>query len=764
MLETKTIKIAGMTCALCSLEIERGLLALPGVESASVSYASERAAVRYSPELVSQSELEKSIEALGFYAGDSPSAGGSLPPSERRLRSLRRSLIAAATLSFPLFFMMLISGFKGCHAAFDPGTQTAWGKLSVKLSYDFLFLHDWRFQLALVTPVQFILGWGFYRNAFRALRLRVANMDVLVALGTTASYAYSLYAAIDASWSVYNHPNLYFEAGSTVITLVLLGRYIEALAKRRTSARVGSLARLAPQTGRVVVGEEERELPLSALRAGDELLVRPGESIPVDGIVIRGSSAVDEAMLSGESSPVEKLPGSSVIAGSVNSGAELRVRAEKVGEATRLAGIVRLVEEAQATKAEVQGLVDRVCALFVPAVIGIAAATFFVWFVIVYKASPLLLDLALVRAISVLVVSCPCALGLATPTALVVGMGAAARRGILVKDGRAMERLAAVDLVAFDKTGTLTEGRPSLKLIVPFGRMSGPEALRFAAAAERRSEQPYGRALCDAAIAAHGPLPEVDEFVAYPGRGVGAKLEGRSVLAGSPLFLEERGIALLGTLPDIEGLRAKGMGVVALAVDGSLEALFALEDVLKPDAAAAVLALIGMSIESRLLTGDDPKVARLVASAAGIESVEASLSSEHKAEEIGRLQAEGRKVAMVGDGINDAPALAAADVGIALGGGTDIAIEAGDIIALGCDLLSIPAAIRIARQTSRRIRANLAWAFSYNVVCISLAVLGRISPELAALAMAASSIAVILGSLRIDRKGAATSARRAQPR
>jgi Cu+-exporting ATPase len=751
MSETETLRIAGMTCALCSLEIERKLLRLAGVERASVSYASERASIGFYPELVSRERIQKEIQRLGFEAEDENSPASGLSPAERLLAKLRASLIAALVLSSPLFFMMLLTGFKGCHAAFDPATVTAWGKFSVHLSYSFLFLHDWRFQMLLVTPVQFIIGRGFYRNAFRALKSGVANMDLLVVLGTTAAYAYSLYAALEGSWSVYNHPNLYFEAGSTVITLVLLGKYLEAQAKRRTKGELDSLADLAPPRARLLVGGEEREVPLSELRAGDILVVRPGERIPVDGSVVDGASTVDESMLSGESTPAEKSAGSAAIAGSVNLYGSLRLKAEKIGEDTRLAGIVRIVREAQATKADSQGLVDRICGVFVPAVIAIAAATFVGWFFLAYKGSPLLLDQALVKAISVLVVACPCALGLATPAALVVGLGAAARAGILFKDGRAMERLAAVDLAAFDKTGTLTEGKPSLSSTLLFGSLEERQALLIAATAEKNSEQPYGRALCDAALAAFGSLPESEGFVAVPGKGVAARVKGESVLAGSPAFLEQRGVDLAEATQAIDALRRNGRSVVALAVEGKLEAVFALEDGVKPSAAPAVAALRKLGLELRLLTGDEATVALIAAKEAGIASVEAALSPEGKAEEIGRLKDGGWKVAMIGDGINDAPALAAADVGIALGEGSDIAVETGDVIVLGRDLRAVPTAIAVARKTVGRIKANLAWAFGYNVVCITAAAAGYLSPELAALAMAASSITVLLGSLGLKR-------------
>jgi Cu+-exporting ATPase len=751
MSETETLRIAGMTCALCSLEIERKLLRLAGIERASVSYASERASIGFRPEIVSRERIQKEIQKLGFEAEDEDSPVSGPSPAERQLAKLRASLFVALVLSSPLFFMMLLTGFKGCHAAFDPATVTAWGKLSVHLSYTFLFLHDWRFQLLLVTPVQFIVGRGFYRNAFRALRSGVANMDILVVLGTTAAYAYSLYAALEGSWSVYNHPNLYFEAGSTVITLILLGKYLEALAKRRTRAELDSLADLAPPKARLIVGGEEREVSLSELGVGDILLVHPGEGIPVDGLVIEGSSTVDESMLSGESRPAEKSPGSRAVAGSVNLYGSLRLKAEKVGEDTRLAGIVRIVREAQATKADAQGLVDRICGVFVPAVIAIAMATFLAWFFLAYKGSSLLLDKALVKAISVLVVSCPCALGLATPAALVVGMGAAARRGILFKDGRAMERLAAVDLAAFDKTGTLTEGRPSLSSILLFGSFQENEALRIAAAAERRSEQPYGRAISDAGIASLALLPEATSLSSVPGKGVAAEVEGRNVLAGSPAFLEERGVELSEAKLTIDELRRNGRSVVALAVEGELEAIFSLDDKIRPSAAGAVASLSSLDLEVRLLTGDDAGVARRVADEAGIGSALAALSPEGKAEEIGRLKDDGWNVAMIGDGINDAPALAAAWVGIAMGEGTDIAIETGDVIVLGRDLTAIPNALLIARKTMGRIKANLFWAFGYNAVCISIAAAGYLSPELAALAMAASSITVLIGSLSLKR-------------
>jgi Cu+-exporting ATPase len=751
MLETTTLRIDGMSCALCSLEIERALLALPGVESAAVSYASDRAAIRFASDRVRPAEFARAVERLGFEASDPASGPSSADPEGRRIRRLRRALVWAAALSFPLFFMMLITGFQGCHAAFDPLTQSGWGKLSVDLSYRFLFLHDWRFQLALVTPVQFIIGRGFYRNAWRSLRLGVPTMDLLVAIGSLASYAYSLYTALDQSWSVYNHPKLYFEAGSTIVTLVLLGKYLEALARRRSRSAVEALARLAPPTAVLVEGAEEREVPVASLKEGDELIVRPGSRVPVDGLVVSGVSTLDESTVTGESRPIEKEAGSEVLAGTMNGSGALRVQAARVGEGTRLAGILRFVEEAQASKARAQLLVDRICSYFVPGVLLVAAGTFLCWFLFAYKAHLLLVDQALVKAISVLVVSCPCALGLATPAALVAGMGAAARRGILFKDGLAIEALAAASLAAFDKTGTITEGRPSLALILPFGSMDEDEALRVAAAAELGSEHPFGRAFREALGSRAALLPEPEYFASQPGKGVEAVVEGRVVLVGRPRFLAERGVALEEAEREIDGLRETGRSVVALAADGRLEALFALADAPRPEAAEVVEQLASKGLRSIIVSGDDLAAVELAAKAVGISRVEAPLSPEGKAELVRSLEAAGGVVAMIGDGVNDAPALAAARVGVALGSGADVAIETGDVVILGRDLRALPIAFEIARRTVGRVKANLAWAFGYNAICISFAAAGALSPELAALAMAASSLTVLLGSLGIGR-------------
>jgi Cu+-exporting ATPase len=751
MLESRTLGIAGMTCALCSIEIERALFALPGVESASVSYAAERASLRFDGERVSPADIDRAISRLGFEPS-APTGASRLMAEERRIVSLRRSLIAAAILSFPLFFMMIITGFQGCHAAFDPLSQSNWGKLSVYLSYRFRFLHDWRFQTILVTPILFVIGRGFYRNAWRSIRLGVPTMDLLVVLGATSSFVYSLYVAIDQSWSIYNHPKLYFEAGSTVVTLVLLGKYLEALAKRRARRALDSLAALSPPTAIRVEAGEEREVPLALLAVGDELVLRPGALVPADGVVESGCSEVDESMLTGEAEPVLKEAGSQVLAGSLNRTGALRIKVDRLGGDTRLAGILRFVEEAQASKASVQLFVDRACAVFVPIVLAAAAATFALWFFVAYRGSLLLVDQAIVKAVSVLVVACPCALGLATPAALVVGMGAAARRGILFKDGQAVEALSKVDLIAFDKTGTLTLGRPTLAHVLPFGHLVKHEVHQLAAIAERQSEQPYGRALCEAYCAHPARLPFPERFEARPGKGVVATVAGREILVGRPRFLVECGVDTAEAEGEIAMLRETGRSVVALAVDGRLEGLFALSDEPRPEAARTVKTLAGLGIGSLVVSGDELAAATTAAQAIGISRVEAQLSPEGKAELVGRLEAEGRRVAMVGDGINDAPALAAASVGVAIGGGSDAALEAGDVVLLGRDLSALPAAVILARRTAARIRLNLIWAFAYNVICIGFAAAGALSPELSALAMTASSLTVLVGSLGIGSR------------
>jgi P-type Cu+ transporter len=734
-LERTSLGIRGMTCAACSTRLEKVLGRVDGVVEAGVNLATERASVLFDPARVRLETLVSRIEAAGF--GAIPASASDFEERERqaRTREVRRrtaALVLGAVLSAPLLLGML------GHALGLGGPL-------------FAVLESGLVQLALATPVQFVSGFAFYREAFAALRGGSANMSVLVALGTTAAWVYSLLGVFfDQRLGI---PHLYFETSALLITLVLLGKLLEAGARRRTSDAVRRLMGLAAATARVVRDGVEREVPIEAVGVGDLVVVRPGERIPVDGEVSTGESAVDESMLTGESLPVDKSPGDRVFAATLNGSGAIGVLARGVGKDTALARIVRAVEEAQGSRAPSQRLADRVSGVFVPAVLVIAAATLAAWLLAGRGLAP-----ALLSAIAVLVIACPCALGLATPTAIVVGTGIGAERGILYRDGAALENAQAVGTVVFDKTGTLTRGKPWLTDVVAVSPRDPRPALEAAAAAERPSEHPLGRAIV-AGASERGIVPgEAVEFRASPGGGVEARVGGVHVLVGQARFLAGRGVELTAEARTaMEVLEAEGRTVVPVALDGQVAALLAIADVPREDAAPAIAELRAMGIRTAMLTGDNERTARAVARRVGIDEREvlAGVLPEEKADEVRRRAASpgsaGRLVAMVGDGINDSPALAAAGIGFAMGSGADVAIEAADITIVRGDLRAIPEAIRLSRATRRKITQNLFFALGYNALAIPVAALGHLSPILAGAAMALSSISVVTNAALLGR-------------
>jgi Cu+-exporting ATPase len=591
-------------------------------------------------------------------------------------------------------------------------------------------------QLALAAPVQFWLGARFYRAGWAALRAGTGNMDLLVALGTSAAFGLSLWGLL-RGWH-----HLYFEASAVVILFILLGKYLEARARRATGAAIEALLALRPRTARRLADGAEQEVPAAALAIGDRVVVRPGERIPADGLVREGEAGIDESALTGESRPVARGPGDAVSTGTIALDGRLVVEVRAVGAETVLARTAALVAAAQASRAPVQRLVDRVSAVFVPTVIGIAALTLLGWLLAGAGA-----EAAVLRAVAVLVIACPCALGLATPAAIMAGTGAAARAGILIRDAEAIERAGAITLVAFDKTGTLTEGRPRLAAIATTPDVTEAEALRLAAALQAGSEHPLARAVLDRAVLHHaGPnLPPVTGFRALPGRGVAGTVEGRALLLGSPRLLAESGA-------DPAGLAAPATMTPAWLIEGSrVLALLAFEDTERPGAAGAIATLARMGPKTAMLSGDSPDVVAAVAARLGITEAAAGLLPADKAERVAAWHAAGERVAMVGDGVNDAPALAAADLGIAMGSGTDIAIQAAGITLLRPDPALVPAALAVTRRTLRTIRQNLGWAFGYNLIGLPLAAAGLLSPMLAGAAMAFSSVSVLANALRLAR-------------
>ena len=714
-----TLAIHGMSCAACAGRVERALSAVPGVAAASVNLALETAHVRASAG-ASDAALEAAIAAAGYEGHvehpDVPPAADDAGGEARRDAAL---LILSAAITLVLAAPMAL------------------------MPLGIMFHVSPVAQAILAGIVQFGVGLRFYRNAWAALRQGSGNMDLLVALGTSAAFFFSLWVLVRGEGG-----HLYFEASAAIITFVVLGKWLEARAKRGTAAAIRALMALRPDIAHVLRDGEERDVPAASLLVGDIFVVRPGERVPADGTVVDGESDLDEAMITGESVAVEKGPGDRVIGGTVNGPGRLRIRAEAVGAATTLARIVRMVEGAQAGKAPVQRLVDRVAAIFVPAILVVAILTFGGWMILGRGFEP-----ALVAAVSVLVIACPCALGLATPAALVAGTGAAARAGILIRDIEALERAHRLDLVVFDKTGTLTEGRPIVTDIVVAEGVGEADLLALAASAQQASEHPIGRAIRDAAAARGLRLMPAESFRAVPGQGLVADVGGRRLVLGNAKLMKAEAIAT-GTLgPEGERLAAEGRTLMWAADGGARNALglFGIADAIKADASPAIAALDGMGIATLLLTGDAETVARRVAAELGIGEVRANVSPEDKATIVADLRATGRVVAMVGDGINDAPALAAADVGIAMATGTDVALETAGIAVMRGDPRLVPDAIGIARATWSRIKGNLFWAFAYNVVGVPMAAAGLLSPALAGAAMAFSSVSVVTNALLLRR-------------
>jgi Cu+-exporting ATPase len=719
------LDISGMTCASCVRRVERGLSKVPGVETANVNFASEKAYVTASDGVTTEA-LVAAVEKAGYQAQPA-TADAAETQRDDRARSTLHALIFGAILGIPTVVLSM---------AMDVGELALFGEER---------LHEW-ILLALATPIQLVLGWRYYRGSWSSLSHLNPNMDVLIAMGTTIAYAFSAWVVVfDEDYS------MYFDVSSAVLVFITLGKYFEERSKGAASAAIEALLRLSAKSAVVLRDGREVEVPVEDVVVGDMFIVRPGQRMPVDGVIRDGHSAIDESMLTGESIPVEKSRGDAVITGTVNQSGVIRAEATAVGEDTALARLAELVEEAQGSKAEIQKLVDRVAAVFVPAVILIAALTFAAWMALGSGDEPGI-D-AMLAAVSVLIIACPCALGLATPTAIMVGTGLAAERGILIKNAEILERTRSLDAILLDKTGTLTEGRPQVTEIVPTGQMSEVEVLTIAASAEQGSDHPLSRAIVDAAVEGGLELSDAESFESLTGHGVSAIIGGRSVLAGNSRLINERSVEVSERArEELSRLELSGRTVIYMAVDGRVEALIGISDEIKQNASRSVSALKRSGLEVIMLTGDGEEAAGRVARAVGIEKYRANVQPEDKLAFVRELQASGLSVAMAGDGINDAPALAQADIGIAMSTGADVAIEAGDITLLNGDVSKIAEAIALSRETLTTIKQNLAWAFGYNVVAIPIAAAGLLTPIVAGGAMAFSSVSVVANSLRLRTK------------
>jgi len=736
--------VGGMTCASCVARVEEALSSVPGVISANVNLASEKATVEYT-EGTGIADLRQAVKDAGYELGaETERLEDVTTAAQRELRGVRNRFIFAAILASSIMALMWAPSFAG-------KSYLLW---------------------ALATPVQFWAGWRFYRGAWGALRHKTADMNTLVAVGTSAAYFYSVIAVLFPSLfaAAEVELGLYFDTSAMIITLILLGRFLETRARGQTSEAIKKLIGLNPKTALVVRNGEERKISVEDVQVGDLILVRPGERVPVDGIIREGYSSIDESMITGESIPLEKKVDDEVIGASINKTGSFKFEATRVGKNTTLAQIIRLVDEAQGSKAPIQRLADIIASYFVPIVIGIATITFIVW----YFAGPSpALTYAILNFVAVLIIACPCAMGLATPTAIIVGTGKGAEHGVLIRSAETLERSHKIRAVLLDKTGTLTQGEPRVTDIIALPSSSQDEILRLAASAEHGSEHPLGEAIVKAALEKKLEISPASDFNAIPGHGVEASVERKKLLLGNLKLMGEKGLSLNSLGEEAERLRAKGKTVMFLGIDNHIAGIIALADTLKPNAKAAVDGLHNMGIEVMMLTGDNRRTAEAIAREVGIDRVLAEVLPEHKAQEVKKLQQEGKVVAMVGDGINDAPALAQADVGIAIGTGTDVAMETGDITLIRGDLTGITTAVSLSKRTMRTIKQNLFWAFAYNTALIPVAagvlylafgntgvpsglhfILGNygfLNPILAAAAMAASSLTVVSNSLRLKR-------------
>ncbi len=717
-LERIKLSIEGMTCAACSARIEKVLNRLDGVKKATINLSLNSGTVDYVEGEVEKSEIIKTIEKAGFKAHEQIEEDRDYEKKnrEKELKSLKRLLIFSSIFSIPLFSAMFL------HMA---GVES--------------ILMNGYFQLALATPVQFIAGSRFYKGAYRSLRGGGANMDVLIVMGTSAAFFYSLYHTIVGI------PEFYYEASAIIITLILLGKYLEAIAKGKTSEAIKKLMGLQAKTARVIRAGIEQDVLMEEVLVGDTIVVRPGEKIPVDGIITEGYSTIDESMLTGESVPVDKQIDDEIIGATINKQGAFKFRATKVGKDTALAQIIKLVEDAQGSKAPVQRLADQISGVFVPVVIVIALVTFLIWTFGIGD-----FNQGLISAVAVLVIACPCALGLATPTAIMVGTGKGAENGILIKGGEHLEKAHKLEVIVFDKTGTITKGEPEVTDIITFGYKED-QIIRYAAIAERSSEHPLGESIVLDAKNRGIELTDPEKFESITGHGIYSMIDQKDIYIGNRKLMRDKNIEIDSIEDQLVTLEEQGKTAMLISIDGKIGGIIAVADIVKESSKQAIDQLRAMDIEIYMITGDNLRTAQAIAKQVGITNVLAEVLPEHKAEEVEKLKAMGKSVGMVGDGINDAPALASADIGFAIGTGTDVAMEAADITLIKGDLREIPTAILLSKKTMRTIKQNLFWAFAYNTIGIPIAALGLLNPMIAGGAMAFSSVSVLTNSLRLKR-------------
>lgn len=741
------IPISGMTCASCAKAVERSVGKLDGVQTVDVNFATEKASISYIPEKVKLSEIKEAIKKAGYEPRDAENKNAvdeDKIRKEKEVKSLWIKFIVSAVFAVPLFYIAMGQMIK------EP-----FGPLPLPqiINPDINPLNFGLIQLFLTIPIV-IAGYKFYTIGTKAILSKSPNMDSLIAIGTGAALSYSLYSLyLTFNGDMMAIHNMYFESAGLIITLVLLGKFLESVAKGKTSEAIKKLMGLSPKTAIIIKDNKEIEIPIEEVEVGDVIVVKPGSKIPVDGIVVEGHTSVDESMLTGESIPVEKSVGSHVVGASINKNGTIKFKAEKVGSDTAISQIIKLVEDAQGSKAPIAKLADVISGYFVPIVFAIAVIVSIAWFI-----SGKDIEFALSIFIAVLVIACPCALGLATPTAIMVGTGKGAENGILIKGGEALESTHKINTIVFDKTGTITEGKPVVTDIITDGDINKDELLKIAASAEKGSEHPLGEAIVKEGEKKNLSLYNIDKFVAIPGHGIEVEIESKGILLGNKKLMQDRKIALRKLEEISDKLAAEGKTPMYIAINNKIAGIIAVVDIVKESSAKAIMKLHDMGIEVAMITGDNKKTADAIARQVGIDKVLAEVLPQDKSSEVKKLQSEGRFVAMVGDGINDAPALAQADIGMAIGSGTDVAMESADIVLMKSDLMDVPTAIKLSRSTMRNIKENLFWAFAYNVIGIPIAagvlyLFGGplLNPVIAALAMAFSSTSVLLNALRLKR-------------